>query len=159
MEFTEKKNGKFVFTGILAIAALALIAWVTSVGPAPSVIAAGPGLSAVPGTFQSNGPASIVSAVDVTPATRLASASPQYYYQPVTAWYKNKHWWKKNAPIVGGAGGGALIGGLAGGGKGALIGGAIGGGGGYAYKRIKRHEQRRHYQNNYHNVPQNQYHH
>ena len=61
------------------------------------------------------------------------------YYQPVSAWYKNKHWWKRNAPIVGGAGGGALVGGLVGGGAGAVIGGAVGGGGGYLYKRSKHH--------------------
>jgi len=158
MQFTEKKNGRFVFTGILAIAALALIAWVTSLGPAPSAIAAAPGLLALADTYQAAAPASIISAVDVTPATRLTNASPQYY-QPVSAWYKNKHWWKRNAPIVGGAGGGALIGGLAGGGKGALIGGAIGGGGGYAYKRLRHHERKRQYQKNYQNAPQNQYHH
>ncbi len=63
-------------------------------------------------------------------------------YQPVSSWYKNKHWWKRNAPIVGGAGGGALIGGLAGGGAGALIGGAAGGGGGYLYKRYRNHHNR-----------------
>jgi hypothetical protein len=67
------------------------------------------------------------------------------YYQPVTAWYKNKHWWKRNAPIIGGAGGGALVGGLLGGGKGAIIGGAVGGGGGYLYKRSKRHHEYHHY--------------
>jgi outer membrane lipoprotein SlyB len=59
-------------------------------------------------------------------------------YQPVS-WYKNKHWWKRNAPIIGGAGGGALVGGLIGGGAGAVVGGAVGGGGGYLYKRHKEH--------------------
>jgi hypothetical protein len=62
-------------------------------------------------------------------------------YQPVS-WYKNKHWWKRNAPIVGGAGGGALVGGLVGGGAGAVVGGAVGGGGGYLYKRHKEHHYR-----------------
>ena len=67
------------------------------------------------------------------------------------AWYKTKHWFKKNAPIIGGAGGGAIIGGLAGGGRGAIIGGAAGGGGGYLYKRLKR--------NHHHEYPQQNYQH
>lgn len=58
-------------------------------------------------------------------------------YQPV-----DDSWLKRNAPIVGGAGGGALIGGLAGGGRGALIGGAAGGGGGYAVKKIRDHRRK-----------------
>jgi hypothetical protein len=66
-------------------------------------------------------------------------------------WNKTKHWLKRNAPIVGGAGGGAIIGGLAGGGAGAIIGGAAGGGGGYLYKRHK--------QNKHHEYPQNNYQH
>jgi Glycine zipper len=72
------------------------------------------------------------------PAVQLGTASA--YYQPVTHWYKDRHWWKRNVPIIGGAAGGAAIGGLFGGGKGAIIGGAIGGTGGYLYKRHKRHE-------------------
>ena len=65
------------------------------------------------------------------------------------AWYKNKHWWKRNAPIIGGAGGGAIIGGLAGGGRGAIIGGAAGGGGGYLYKRLKHSHHHEYSQQNY----------
>jgi outer membrane protein with glycine zipper len=72
------------------------------------------------------------------PAVQLGTASA--YYQPVTHWYKDRHWWKRNVPIIGGAAGGAAIGGLFGGGKGAIIGGAIGGTGGYLYKRHKRHQ-------------------
>ena len=79
----------------------------------------------------------------VMPAVQLET--PSAYYQPVTHWYKNRHWWKRNAPIIGGAAGGAAIGGLFGGGKGAIIGGAIGGTGGYLYKRHKRHQYLREY--------------
>ena len=68
-------------------------------------------------------------------------AAGSFSYQPVSSWYKNKHWWKRNAPIIGGAGGGALVGGLVGGGAGALVGGAVGGGGGYLYKRHNEHHQ------------------
>jgi hypothetical protein len=80
----------------------------------------------------------------IVPAIQLGS--PSEYYQPVSSWYKNKHWWKRNAPIIGGAGGGALVGGLVGGGTGAIIGGAAGGGGGYLYKRHKDHHRYRHQQ-------------
>src|SRR5215831_3824399 len=72
----------------------------------------------------------------IMPAVQVGTTS--VYYQPVTHWYKSRSWWKKNVPIIGGAAGGAAIGGLVGGGKGALIGGAIGGTGGYLYKRHKR---------------------
>ena len=68
-------------------------------------------------------------------------AAGSFSYQPVASWYKNKHWWKRNAPIIGGAGGGTLVGGLVGGGAGALVGGAVGGGGGYLYKRHNEHHQ------------------
>ena len=79
----------------------------------------------------------------IIPAVQLGT--PSAYYQPVTHWYKNHRWWKRNVPIIGGAAGGAAIGGLIGGGKGALIGGAIGGTGGYLYKRHKRHQYRHEY--------------
>jgi hypothetical protein len=75
-------------------------------------------------------------------ATNLPPAANRPEYQLISSWYKNKHWWKRNAPIVGGAGGGALVGGLLGGGKGAIIGGAVGGGGGYLYKHFKHHKTR-----------------
>ena len=83
-------------------------------------------------------------AVTVMPAV-LQSSANVYHYQPVSAWYKSKHWWKRNAPIVGGAGGGALVGGLVGGGTGAIIGGVAGGGAGYAYKRHLKHKRNSHY--------------
>ncbi len=73
--------------------------------------------------------------------TSAPQAAGSFSYQPVSSWYKNKHWWKRNAPIIGGAAGGALVGGL-GGGPGALVGGAVGGGGGYLYKRYKQHAKR-----------------
>lgn len=76
------------------------------------------------------------SAVAQARASDSAGSRPQHYQK--AHWYNNEHWWKRNAPIIGGAGGGALIGGLAGGGSGALIGGAAGGGGGYLYKRMRR---------------------
>jgi hypothetical protein len=81
----------------------------------------------------------------VQPTPGLQTARPDYC-QPVTHWYKNKQWWKRNAPIIGGAAGGGLVGGLVGGGKGAVIGGALGGGGGYLYKRSKHHH---HYNQDY----------
>ena len=68
------------------------------------------------------------------PHLGFQAAGPAHFQ--LAAWYKNKHWWKRNAPIIGGAAGGALIGGLVGGGKGVIIGGAAGGGGGYLYKRL-----------------------
>jgi hypothetical protein len=92
--------------------------------------------------YRASGEAPLVFAVET-----MSAGAQGTYYQPVSSWYKNKHWWKRNGPIVGGAGGGLLIGGLVGGGKGALIGGAVGGGGGYAYKRLS---HRNRYHNNYH---------
>jgi uncharacterized protein YcfJ len=92
--------------------------------------------------------------VAATPAVQASTAimpavqfgTPSAYYQPVTHWYKNHRWWKRNVPIIGGAAGGAAIGGLIGGGKGALVGGAFGGTGGYLYKRHKRHQYRHEYE-------------
>jgi hypothetical protein len=88
------------------------------------------------------------SALPVFPAvlfslSALPNSAPESY--ETVSWYKSKHWWKRNAPIIGGAGGGALIGGLAGGGTGALIGGAVGGGGGYLYKRHREHHHQYHH--------------
>jgi uncharacterized protein YcfJ len=84
----------------------------------------------------------VVPAVMQTRVTDSATSQPQHYQQ--ARWFKDKHWWKRNAPIIGGAAGGALIGGLAGGGGGALIGGAAGGGGGYLYKRMRRNHHHPH---------------
>src|SRR5262245_3518752 len=76
----------------------------------------------------------------ITPAVQLGTLTA--YDQP---WYKNHSWWKRNVPIIGGAAGGAAIGGLVGGGKGTIIGGAVGGTGGYLYKRHKRQQYRYEY--------------
>ena len=95
-------------------------------------------------TFTTNDNAPIMPAVE---RISLAGGQVATANDFVTvAWYKNKHWWKRNAPIIGGAGGGALVGGLAGGGTGALIGGAAGGGGGYLYKRLKRNHHYHHHE-------------
>jgi hypothetical protein len=140
MNFTPKTNVGPVVRGILTIAVVGLIGWwVSNIAPAPAPIAATQNAFPVQESLQAH---DYVPAVEPAPALGLQTARPEYY-QPIS-WYKSKHWWKRNAPIVGGAGGGALIGGLAGGGKGALIGGAVGGGGGYLYKR-SRHNHRHHY--------------
>ncbi len=57
-----------------------------------------------------------------------------YYY------YHHRTHTKRNVAI--GAGGGALVGGLAGGAGGAVVGGVLGGGAGYAYSRWKHHHHR-----------------
>jgi hypothetical protein len=148
MNFTPRINGRFVLSGILAVAVVGLIGWVSYVVPAPAPIVATQDAIAVRESFQTSVP--IVPAVHLVPASGQ-TARPEYY-QPIS-WYKSKHWWKRNAPIVGGAGGGALIGGLVGGGKGALIGGAVGGGGGYLYKRSRHHHYKgsRNYNKHYYN--------
>jgi hypothetical protein len=139
MNFTPKLSEPLV-RGILTIAVVGLILWAGSMasGPTPMATTARDGLAPTVSLQPSdNQPSDNAPAVEpVSPG--FPTAGPAYY-QPISAWYKSKHWWKRNAPIVGGAGGGALIGGLAGGGKGALIGGAIGGGGGYLYKRTRHH--------------------
>ena len=115
---------------IMAVVGL-LIGWVAHVALAPPPIAAtGDGITA----REFSQTSVILPAVELIPAPGLQTSGPAHFQ--LAAWYKNKHWWKRNAPIVGGAAGGALIGGLAGGGKGVLIGGAVGGGGGYLYKRL-----------------------
>jgi hypothetical protein len=131
MHFTPKK-GLFI-CGILVAA---LTASVSRVPPAQN--AARQVTFAVEQPFQ----ASVQPAV----ASDFRTAGSGYI-QPVS-WYGSKHWWKRNAPIVGGAGGGALIGGLAGGGTGAVIGGAAGGGAGYLYKR-SRHHHHHYYDDDY----------
>jgi len=128
MKFTPK-----IGAGILTIAALGLTGSVNHVAlaqaPAQQV-------------FQTDSRARMTPAVEVIPAVDSQRTTRQDYL-PVTAWYKDKGWWKRHAPIIGGAAGGGLIGGLAGGGKGALIGGAAGAGGGYLYKHY--HEHHHHY--------------
>jgi hypothetical protein len=145
MNFTPNVKVGSVIDGILAIAVVGLIAWGGQVAPAPMIAAHNTTL-AVEKPFQTSGPVPVVSAVQVVPASdsRITSSD----YQLTSHWYKNKYWWKRNAPIVGGAGGGAIVGGLVGGGTGALVGGAVGGGGGYLYKR--HYEHHHHYNNGYH---------
>ena len=98
-------------------------------------------------SFETSGAVPGAQAMDLPPAANSTE------HQLISSWYKDKHWWKRNAPIVGGAGGGALVGGLLGGGKGAIIGGAVGGGGGYLYKRFK-HQNPRDYNRHDHPYPQ-----
>lgn len=136
MNFIPKTNVGLAVSGILAIAVVGLIGWVSRVASAPPPIVATWDAFAIQDSLQTSDPVPIVSAVELAPGPGLQTAKPDYY-QPISAWYKSKRWWKRNAPIIGGAAGGALIGGLAGGGKGALIGGAAGEGGGYLYKRLK----------------------
>ena len=141
MSFTPKtKIGPFV-GGILVVAVVGLIEWGGHIASPP--IVAKPNTWAVEESLQANGQVPIIPAVEVVSPPVFDTARPDYY-QPVSSWYKNKHWWKRNAPIVGGAGGGALVGGLLGGGKGAILGGAVGGGGGYLYKRSRRHHEYSH---------------
>lgn len=136
MSFTPKIIVGSLFAGVLTMMSFGWIATPPTHSAAPPRTVTT--LNAAPAAF----------AYEVTPAVWY-KASESSYYQPVTAWYKNKHWWKRNAPIIGGAGGGALVGGLLGGGKGALIGGAVGGGGGYAYKRLKHHHEHHEYRHDY----------
>jgi hypothetical protein len=167
MKFTPKSNTGAIISGVLIIA-VALIgishSAIWSSADHPSQVSL-----QIQGSSQDCdiGRAQITPALYWSPAGAARTAGPAYY-QPVAHWYRSKSWWKRNAPIVGGAAGGALIGGLAGGGTGALIGGAVGGGGGYAYKRLKNHHsdhdyryQNQNYQNhgyqNHH--PGTQYHH
>jgi hypothetical protein len=136
MNFTPKKNVGSVVGGALTIAVVGLIGWIYHVAPAP--IVATHNTLAVQESSQMTDHIPIISTVEAIPTPGLQAAVPDYY-QPVSDSHKNRHWLKRNAPIIGGVGAGALIGGMAGGGAGALIGGAAGGGGGYLYKRSRRH--------------------
>ena len=146
MSFTPKIDSRPVVRGLLTIAVVGLIGLGGQFVPKLTPIGANGESYALQKIYRPGGEVPLVYAVETGPAASVEGTRPNYY-QPVSSWYKNKHWWKRNGPIIGGAGGGALIGGLAGGGKGALIGGAIGGGGGYAYKRLS---HRNRYHNNYH---------
>ena len=141
MNFTPKTSVGPVVSGILTIAVVGLIGWASRVASVSSPIVAIHDPFAMQESLQTSDPVLIIPAVERSPS--LQTVRPDYY-QPISAWYKSKHWWKRNAPIVGGAAGGALIGGLAGGGKGAFIGGAAGGGGGYLYKRLNHHHRHHH---------------
>jgi len=140
MTFIPK--GKFgpTMAGTLVITVLGLLGPGKYAAPTPTVVTQHP--YTVAQSLRSNGGVPVVPAVAAGFAPGFQTDSS--VYQPVTHFYKNKHWWKRNAPIIGGAGGGALVGGLVGGGTGALVGGALGGGGGYLYKRHKRHEEYKH---------------
>jgi len=141
MNFTTRTNARRVISGFLTIAVVGLIGWVHRVEPVPTPMNTGQNTFAVAKSLPTSGS----RWVDTSAAPALALPDG-VYYQPISHWYKSKHWWKRNAPIVGGAGGGALVGGLVGGGTGALVGGAIGGGGGYLYKRSRRHHYHYHHQ-------------
>jgi hypothetical protein len=146
MDFTPKIDVRLALHGtVLTLAAVGLIAWGSHVAPAPAPTALTHDSLALQESFQTSNGVMVMPAVELT-TPGFRTARPEYY-QPISFWYKSKNWWKRNAPIVGGAGGGALIGGLAGGGTGALIGGAVGAGGGYAYKRYHHHH---HHYHNYH---------
>ena len=139
MNFTSKAKLGFVAYGILTIAAAtALIGWASHLilAPAPIVM--------MRDTFAKQDSIRTSDRLQINHRGVALTQSPDLranraeYYQTI-AWYNSKHWWKNHAPIVGGAAGGALIGGLADGGTGAIIGGAAGGGGGYLYKHFKDH--------------------
>jgi len=140
MNFTPRINVEHIVCGTLTIAVVGLISYVSRV--APSTETQYP--MATQQYFLANETRLIVPAAGLAPVSDPAAGRP-VNYQPVSSWYKSKHWWKRNAPIVGGAGGGALVGGLVGGGTGAVIGGAAGAGGGYLYKHT-RHQHEHHYQ-------------
>lgn len=145
MKFTPKSNTGAIISGVLTVG-MALL----GIGHSARQTSADPSQASL--EIQSSSEGWGIAGLQLTPAvywslTRGDRTAGTIHYQPVSKWYKSKSWWKRNAPIVGGAGGGALIGGLAGGGTGALIGGAVGGGGGYAYKKLKN----RHYNEKYRN--------
>jgi hypothetical protein len=128
MNFTSKIKRGPLLSGILTIVVAGWIGW-------------GSHAARMPGATE---PAAVAAGVQIIPAVQVTpersfEATGSNYYLPVASWYHNKHWWKRNTPIVVGAGGGALVGGLIGGGTGAIVGGAVGGGGGYLYKRSRHH--------------------
>ena len=133
MKFTWEISAASV---VLTIAAVGLSGLVSHDASTPTPTAAMQDTLATQESFQTNGRARIIPAVELIPASSLQRATPENY-RPISAWYKSKYWWKKHAPIIGGAAGGGLIGGLVGGGKGAIIGGAAGAGGGYLYKHSR----------------------
>jgi hypothetical protein len=138
MTFIPKIKFGPTMAGTLAVAVLGLLGPGRYAAPTSDVVT--PNRSVVAQNAGTAAGASVIPAV----AVGFAPGTESFVYQPVTHFYKNKGWWKRNAPIIGGAGGGALVGGLVGGGTGALVGGAVGGGGGYLYKRHRRHEEYRH---------------
>ena len=143
MNFTPKKNVGLIVMGVLAIAAVGLIGRDTRIAPLP--IVATSAVFAPQAYLHDSTHTFIMPAVELAPADSARAVSPPHIQLASDHWYGSKHWWKRNAPIVGGAGAGALIGGLAGGGTGALIGGEAGGGAGYLYKRSRHHSHHHHY--------------
>lgn len=134
MKFTSRFNVLPIACGILAIVGLNESAH--RVGSAPTPIVAMQ-QTALRDSFKTDNSVPIIPAVErISPGSAQGAIAGNFL--PI-AWYKNKHWWKRNAPIVGGAAAGGLIGGLAGGGKGLIIGGAAGAGGGYLYKHYRDH--------------------
>ena len=140
MKFTPKLYVVSIACGVLMVAQAGGNKAINPTGPEPS---------AVPGTSMTNNNVLIIPAVERIPLASGQVATANDY--ATVAWYKNKYWWKKHAPLVG-AGGGALIGGLAGGGVGAVIGGAAGAGGGALYKHYSGHHH--HNGEYYHNGTQ-----
>jgi hypothetical protein len=145
MNFTPKKGVRSGIAAILAVAVVGLIGWVQRTASGP--IAVTQQTNTVEQSLQTGDSVPVLPAVDNLVMSQTTMA--QYSYQPVSSRYKSKHWWKRNAPIIGGAGGGALIGGLAGGGTGAVIGGAAGAGGGALYKHYHHRHHNHHYYNDY----------
>lgn len=146
MNCTPKFNVKRIIGGVQTVAvAMALTGWSGRAAPTSASFA-------VPESAQTNSHhVGAVSASDWrTPRSDL--------YVPVVSSSKSKHWLKRNAPILGGAGGGALVGGLVGGGTGAVVGGALGAGGGYLYKRHQHHRRERYRNERYRNEHYNRQH-
>lgn len=143
MIFTSKSGGKAI-AGVFLATALVMNGWAGYVNPTRTRTQVA---FAQQESFQTNERSLTVPALLQAQAPGPHTALVGLQHEK--AWYKNKHWWKRNAPIIGGAGGGAIIGGLAGGGKGAIIGGAAGGGGGYVYKRLKHGHHHEYPQQNY----------
>lgn len=129
MKFAPKTTARLAGT-VLAVAGLGGMAWPNDAASAPAAIARTKNALAAQDSYDR---LAITPAVERIPAAGPQEAAHINYIH----WYNNKYWWKKHAPIIGGAAGGGLIGGLAGGGKGALIGGAAGAGGGYLYKHVR----------------------
>ena len=129
MKFAPKTTARLA-GAVLAVAGLGGMAWPNDAAPAPAAIARTNNALAVEDSY---GRLAIIPAIERIPAAGPQGAADINYIH----WYNNKYWWKKHAPVIGGAAGGGLIGGLAGGGKGALIGGAAGAGGGYLYKHMR----------------------
>jgi uncharacterized protein YcfJ len=136
MNFTPKFCVVPIICGILIIAPDGRNKANKSIDPATVAVQ---NISATSKILRTSGNISIIPAVERIPLAGDHVVTTNDF--STVAWYKNKHWWKKNAPIIGGAAGGGLIGGLAGGGTGAVIGGAVGAGGGYLYKHHKEHHQ------------------